>query len=681
MKIPKTLIVLVLTAIGISAAEIKLEAPQLEARHKAAVRFSAPDILLSSDTPEWDSGLRIHPPKGKKFDFSSGRFLAVDVTNLSPDRQQRLTMHISSGEKRERSTSHVDLPLREVNTGIGLNPGETRTMRLYLPHASLFTAPPGGKNIRRPLDTSKINAIDFKMQWAFEGRRKDLIKCRLSNLRLEGTPDTSRKVNKNSYFPFIDVYGQYRHSEWKEKIHSDQELKAKHAEELKQLSATPTPSSWNRFGGWANGPKLKATGAFRLEKYKDKWFFVDPSGSLFWSFGIDVLRSNTDSTQGKKNPQWFESKVPANGLLPFTDWNLKIKYGKQNYLAEFYRVLAMRLSAWGVNTIGNWGASEFMITGKIPYVMTLGERIKGIPVLGGKGSFYDVYAPEFEAVMGNILKIRAAKDAMAAKSLTDPMCIGYFIDNELKFKDIIRGVMTGTSSRHAKTEFRKDLLKKYGNIEKLNSAWKSGYKNWDDFVGCTALPKQRTKDFRKDSDIFYAKFVARYFEICRKGIKTTAPHRLYLGSRFVGFRQPDSLWKAAAAHCDVVSVNTYCNSVHNVNRSDFRGKPVLIGEFHFGTYDRGMFSASLCPVGDQNERAVSLIRFIQGALMVPEFVGAHYFQFRDQPLTGRYDGEGYQIGFADVADTPYPEMTAAAREIGSNMYSYRMNGQLKNTMK
>ena len=55
--------------------------------------------------------------------------------------------------------------------------------------------------------------------------------------------------------------------------------------------------------------------------------------------------------------------------------------------------------------------------------------------------------------------------------------------------------------------------------------------------------------------------------------------------------------------------------------------------------------------------------------------------FRDQPLTGRYDGEGYQIGFADVADTPYPEMTAAAREIGSNMYSYRMNSQLKNTMK
>lgn len=681
MKALQCAVLFILAAAGISAAEIKVAASQLEARGKAVFRCDGSAIHLSSDTPEWDAGLRINPPAGKKFDFASGRFLAVDVTNLSKDRQLRLTMHISSGKKRERSASHVELPLREVNTGIGLNPGETRTMRLYLPHASLFTPPKGGKNIRRPLDTAGINSIDFKMQWAFEPQRKDLIKCRLSNFRLEGTPELDRKVNKETYFPFIDAYGQYKHSEWKEKIHSDEELRTRHEAELKQLEKTPAPSSWNRYGGWADGPKLKATGFFRLEKYEGKWYFIDPSGCLFWSFGIDVLRSNTDSTQGKRNPGWFESRIPADGVLPFTDWNLRIKYGKNDYHKEFYNVLAKRLGAWGINTIGNWGANEFMAMGKIPYVITLGERIRGIPPLGAKGFSYDVFAPEFESVMGNILSRRAAENPMAAKSVQDPMCIGYFIDNELKFKDIMRGVISGPPSQHAKQEFRKDLMTKYGSIEKLNSSWKTEYGSWDDFLSRTAMPKKRTKEFRKDSDAFYAKFVSRYFEICRKGIKKTAPHRLYLGSRFVGFRQPDSLWKAAAEYCDAVSVNTYCTSVHNVGRTDFRGKPVLIGEFHFGTYDRGMFSASLCPVGDQKERAVSLTRFIQGALMIPEFVGAHYFQFRDQPLTGRYDGEGYQIGFADVADTPYPEMTEAAREIGSYMYMYRMNGKLKNSMK
>ena len=142
-----------------------------------------------------------------------------------------------------------------------------------------------------------------------------------------------------------------------------------------------------------------------------------------------------------------------------------------------------------------------------------------------------------------------------------------------------------------------------------------------------------------------------------------------------------SIWEAAAKHCDVISVNTYSNSVYNTNRGDFRDRPILVGEFHFGTYDRGMFSSSLAPVGDQKERATSYTRFVQGALAHPNFVGTHWFQFRDQPLTGRYDGEGYQIGFVDVADTPYPELTRAAREVGENMYRYRVNGKLENSMK
>jgi len=248
---------------GLSGAELKLNSSQLDARHHAKVSRDASGIILSTDTAEWDSGLRIVPEKGKKFDFSGARYLAVDVTNLSPDRQMRLTMHISSGSREKKSSSHVDLPHREVNTGIGLNPGETRTMRLYLPHAALFTAPENGKNIKRPLDTSKINAVEFKMQWPFESGRSGLLNCRLSNLRLEDKPEYDRQVKPASYFPFIDAYGQYKHTEWPEKIHSPQDLVKEHARELAELNKTPAPASWDRFGGWANGPKLKATGSFR----------------------------------------------------------------------------------------------------------------------------------------------------------------------------------------------------------------------------------------------------------------------------------------------------------------------------------------------------------------------------------------------------------------------------------
>ena len=231
--------------------------------------------------------------------------------------------------------------------------------------------------------------------------------------------------------------------------------------------------------------------------------------------------------------------------------------------------------------------------------------------------------------------------------------------------------MQAVPKQPAKVEFLNDLKKQYGTIQKLNAAWKTKYADWNALASSRTKELPKSEAFRKDSDKFYAKFVNRYFETCRKGIKKTAPYRLYLGCRFVGFRQKNSAWAAATKYCDVVSVNTYSNSVNNVNSRDFRDRPVLIGEFHFGTYDRGMFSSSLAPVGDQKERANSYTRFVQGALVHPNFVGAHWFQFRDQPLTGRYDGEGYQIGFVDVADTPYPELTKAARDVGENMYRYR----------
>jgi len=109
--------------------------------------------------------------------------------------------------------------------------------------------------------------------------------------------------------------------------------------------------------------------------------------------------------------------------------------------------------------------------------------------------------------------------------------------------------------------------------------------------------------------------------------------------------------------------------------------PVLIGEFHFGVLDRGMFSASLCQTGaTREERAIAYIRFMQGVLTHPNFVGAHWFQYRDQPLTGRGDGEAYQLGFVDVADMPYVELCKAARDVGEHMYTYRATGMLTNSM-
>lgn len=680
------LLLATLTATGADISPITLSPEQFEARYRANVTVEAEGqaATVRSNTGEWDAGLRINPPAGGKFDFSAGRFLAVDIENLSQTHQLRLTMHLSSGTRTRRSDSHVELPLSEVNTGIGLNPGERRTMRLFLPHRKLFAAPAGGKNIRFLLDTQLINAIEFKMQWVFEPhQRQDLMYFRLSNLRLEGQPDRQRQVPDN-YFPFIDAYGQYRHFDWPEKIRSDQQLRENLQREREELARAGQPREWDEFGGWLNGPQLAATGHFRLQQYEGKWYFVTPSGHLFWSFGLDVLQISSDAVDGRQHPEWFASPLPADGRYDFNRFNLQRKYGKQDFEPEFLHDLAQRLRAWGINTIGNWASSSVMATVKTPYVLSIGElnslKRLGVPTLSS-ARFYDVFAPEFARTMGNILQRCAAEKAIVAQSLADPRCIGYFIDNELRFGGLANKLLEEPHDNATRREFLNFLRDKYqGDIAKLNQAWKTQLPDWQSLENATATPKV-SGDFRRDTATFEARMVQRYFETCRQGIKSLAPHRLYLGCRFVGFRQPGFVWKAARENCDVVTVNTYSNSIHNVNDNDFGGCPVLVGEFHFGTFSRGMFSAGLAPVGDQRERAMSLTRFVQGALAHPSFVGAHWFQFRDQPLTGRFDGEGYQIGFVDVADTPYPEMTEAARSIGDHMYRYRQAGRLTNWSK
>jgi len=102
--------------------------------------------------------------------------------------------------------------------------------------------------------------------------------------------------------------------------------------------------------------------------------------------------------------------------------------------------------------------------------------------------------------------------------------------------------------------------------------------------------------------------------------------------------------------------------------------PLIIGEFHFGALDRGLFHPGLVPTENQEARAEAYKEYVLGALRHPQFVGCHWFQYRDEPVTGRsWDGENYQIGFVDVADTPYRELVDAARAVGYHLYD-----QIKN---
>lgn len=661
-----------------AANPLVINKDQVEKKASAKVDFHAgtpPQISIRFNDPGWDAGLKLLPPAGQShWNLSSGKILAVDVENRSTDKQLRLTMQLSSGSRETKDRS-------ETTAGIGLNPGEKRTLRLPIPHRSIYAAPKGVPGVRT-IDSERVNAIEFFMQWPFESARPDFVDCRVSNIRLIDEPVTSAHVDPDKYFPFTDIYGQYVHGDWPEKIHSDKDLKDAHAKELRELNASKRPAEWNRFGGWANGPKLEATGNFRTQKHEGKWFLVDPEGRLFFSHGIDVLRSHTDSTPSKDREQWFDYEVKTPNQA-FTDWNLSKKYGKTDYQRDFYATLTKRLEHWGMNTIGNWGHPDLMLLGKTPYTLQLTDYNRDLPrIAGGRLKFYDVFDPAYVDAMRNLFATAAAKDPAIAKSINDPMCIGYFIDNEINYGNRGRQVfgdyvLKSPASQAAKQEFVRDLQAKYATIADLNKVWETSYSDWDALLQETELVPA-ARGYRLDSNAFFRRAVDEYFRLCRDAIKSVAPHRLYLGSRFISTDAVrKDLYEASLKYCDVLTVNVYAHSVANFAGPEFPDMPVIVGEFHFGVRDRGMFLSGVVSAGaTQEDRAIAYTRFLQGALTHPNIVGTHWFQFRDQPLTGRWDGEGYPIGFVDVADTPYVELGRAARQVGENMYLYRQQGRL-----
>jgi len=157
-----------------------------------------------------------------------------------------------------------------------------------------------------------------------------------------------------------------------------------------------------------------------------------------------------------------------------------------------------------------------------------------------------------------------------------------------------------------------------------------------------------------------------YYKVVKEVFKEVAPNILFLGSRIHGSGEPRSAYTAAANHCDVVSMNRYKFAIiHEDLPEGSLDKPMIIGEFHFGALDRGLLHTGLRGVSNQKQRAHAYTYYVHQALENDRIVGAHWFQHTDQMVTGRGDGESYQIGFVDIVDRPYPELVAAARRLAA----------------
>ncbi|MDO8543062.1 MAG: hypothetical protein Q7S40_21665 [Opitutaceae bacterium] len=430
--------------------------------------------------------------------------------------------------------------------------------------------------------------------------------------------------------PLIDEFGQYRPLDWPGKVRTIGALKAAWAEEEGTLKATPASAC--PYGGFPD-TKARPTGFFRVEQIDGRWWFVCPEGHLFFSSGMNgVGTASGTRVQGREDlfaalpPRDLAAVQPGGrsslGGSSFYTWNLQRRFGGEarSHWADF---TTQRLRAWGINTIHYWGprSLEAATEPRVPYAQMLrgwagAESLMGLP---------DVYAEDFPR------RVDEVAAAQLGPRKDDRYLLGYFIGNEPSWPNresqLVNLILAG---RPGEMQRR---LKEH-------------------------LATGDTPERRK---AFVLAAFERYLAVINAATRRHAPNHLNLGIRFGGSPLDDLL--AITRGFDVFSVNIYRNAPTRAALERIHalvGRPLLIGEFHIGAPERGL-APGLVQAMNQEERGVAYRYYVEQAAAHPALIGAHWFQWLDQPATGRSDGENYAIGFIDVTDQPYRELVDAAR--------------------
>jgi hypothetical protein len=464
----------------------------------------------------------------------------------------------------------------------------------------------------------------------------------ISNVRLTMAAEDTIFTN----VPLVDEFGQWIPADWPGKARTLDDLNA--AWRAEESSIRESEFNVSKYGGFLDA-RTRATGFFRVEKIDDRWWFVDPEGYLFFSAGVTCMRNRCDlaRVQGR---EYIYKELPSNEIMAtarrggasatqtpvnpsFYTWNLHRRFGP-DWFEKWIDHTILRMESWGLNTIANWSDASLAQSARMPYV----ANISGWGIAPNTMGLPDVYVQDYAAL------VDAAAARQCAPLKDDPYLLGYFIGNEQPWpgreQELARVILAGEDIP------MKAALQKY-------------------------LAVGDTPERRK---AFIYETYTEFLKIVNAAVKRHDPNHLNLGIRYGG-TVPAELARASMGF-DVFSINVYgydaTEKVKNVY--DITGLPVIIGEYHFGTAGRGL-SPWLAQVSNLEERGAGYRYYVENAAAHPALIGTHWFQWIDQPATGRGDGENGLIGFVDVTDLPYVDLVEAAKETHKRLFNVH-SGQI-----
>lgn len=338
----------------------------------------------------------------------------------------------------------------------------------------------------------------------------------------------------------------------------------------------PKPVEFNQYGGWASGPKMKATGFFHTRKVDGRWWMVDPEGRLFLSVGVCSVN-----------------------LSMFPKGHAEEVYGDKD---TWTAATAKMLRSQHFNTLSRWSdAADFRrLDRPMVYTTTLAfakHYAKQRDAKYGEPRFSLECMPVFDPAWPEFCDAYAAK---LKDTKDDPWLLGHFTDNEIPFRPY--------------------ALENYLKLPETDP----GRQAAEQFL--TDRKKQADQITDADKADFLTLVARRYYETVTAAIRKHDPNHMVIGSRLHGRCINDAVFRGSQS-LDVVSMNYYhhwqADHEQLARAATLSGRPILNSEW-YANVDQA--NAGYL-VKSQRQRGLFYVHHALSLLEDPNCIGWHWFKY------------------------------------------------------
>jgi hypothetical protein len=409
------------------------------------------------------------------------------------------------------------------------------------------------------------------------------------------------------------------------------------------LSAAPHPAY-----SFVHGQR----GFWRLAKTgQGVWWFVSPDDRPEFLNLVDTVQPV------------LHGRDPAGPDFVSTDFDPKAHDGLDRWAhASVSRVLNI-----GFKGVGAW-SSPALHQCDIP--MTQDLNISA----WARSSNALLYSPEWSKAAENAVKTQAVP-------LRDNHnLVGYYLDNEMDWDEESGNLSAYFDNLRLDDPNRREVLSViqsvWQNVKAFNGDWGSSLRDWSGLSNLPSLPRTSGPAYERLSSAWLSHLADSYFKITTGLLKKYDPNHLILGVRYRG-SVPIEVARASRSYTDAQSLNYYVSDA-KADSDLFRmiveesQQPLIISEYSFQALDNRSGDRNLigfdAQVPDQEARAEAYRLLTTRLARVPYVIGADWFQWTDEPSSGRdIDGEDVNFGVVDVDDHAYEPLAKAVRETTSQL--------------